>query len=274
MKLPAYLVASRQGLYFANRHGWRPCARGRFFGIVSIGVQIFAFRHGPFAEGQDPNSGRIVRFEWDGGALEERETLVEGLDYSCHQLACFGDAFFLADTLNQRIVEYDSQWRPRAAHQLLSPAPREGEGHAHINSVTATADTIRVMFHNERRGLVSEIVEYDRAFGERRRVRLPCHGCHDILPLEDGKLLTCLSPRGEIAVAGGEAYQIDRCWTRGLACAGEELVVGSSLFGKRHARTLLPGFLTFLDPSFRRTARFHLPAAPTQIQALAFDPFE
>lgn len=273
MNPPACLVASRQGLYFANRNGWRPSAEGRFFGIVCLGPQIFAFRHGASAEGEDANSGCVVRFEWDGVDLQEREILVEGLDYSCHQLAFFDDSFFVVDTLNQGVLEYDSAWRPRASHRLLPPAQREGPDHAHINSVAGTADAIWVMFHNQRRGLVSEIVEYDRAFRERRRTPLPCHGCHDILPLEDGRLLTCLSPRGEIAIEGGETYKIDRCWTRGLALAGDELVVGSSLFGQRVARTLLPGFLTFLDRSFQRTARFHLPAAPTQIQTLDFDPF-
>jgi hypothetical protein len=270
---PAYLVASRQGLYFANRNGWRQAAAGRYFGIACVGEQVFAFRHGPPGEGEAANSGCIVRYRWRSGTLQECELLVEGLDHNCHQLAFFDDCFFVVDTLHQRILEYDSGWRPVAAHQILPPAPRDGPGHGHLNSIAGTPDTIWVMLHNQPRGLPSEIVEMDRAFRERRRTSLPCHGCHDLLPLGDGRLLTCLSPRGQILAEPGPAVPIDQCWTRGLALGPDEIVVGSSLYGKRVARALLPGFITFLDRSFRRTARFHLPAAPTQIQRIGFDPF-
>ena len=53
-----------------------------------------------------------------------------------------------------------------------------------------------------------------------------------------------------------------------LAVGPDEIAVGSSLYGKRLTRDLLPGFVTFLDRSYRRIARLHLPAAPTQIRRL------
>lgn len=271
---PAYLVASRQGLYFVNRRGWSEGPRGRFFGIACRDDTVFAFRHGPAGEGEAANSGRIVRFRWQSGELKECDSVADGLDHNCHQLAHFDDSYFLVDTLNQRILEYDCDWRPRAGHQILPPAPRDGPGHGHLNSIAGTAESVWIMLHNQARGLPSEIVEMDRGFRERRRTVLPCDGCHDIVPLADGRLLTCLSPRGEIAAEPGPAYPIDNCWTRGLALGPDEIVVGSSLFGKRVARALLPGFVTFLDRSYRRTARFHLPAAPTQIQPVVFNPFE
>jgi hypothetical protein len=52
----------------------------------------------------------------------------------------------------------------------------------------------------------------------------------------------------------------------------DEIAVGSSLYGRRMGRALLPGFVTFLDRDFRRTGRLDLPAAPTQMRALDFDP--
>ncbi|HEX9946564.1 MAG TPA: hypothetical protein VGA98_03395 [Allosphingosinicella sp.] len=273
MSTPAYLVASRQGLYFVSRHGWREGPRGLFFGIVCVEDQVFAFRHGLPGQGGAAHSGRVVRFRWRSGALYEVDVLVEGLDYNCHQLGFFDNSFFVVDTLHQRILEYDAAWRPVAAHQILPPAPRDGAGHGHLNSIAGTSDSIWVMLHNQPRGLPSEIVEMDRGFCERRRTVLPCHGCHDILPLDDGRLLTCLSPRGQIAAEPGPAYPIDECWTRGLALGPDEIVVGSSLYGKRFGRALLPGFITFLDRSYRQTARFYLPAGPTQIQRVGFDPF-
>ncbi len=128
------------------------------------------------------------------------------------------------------------------------------------------------MLHNKNRGLTSEIVELDRHFRERSRTALPCGGCHDIVPLPDGRLLTCLSPRGEIAILPGGTHPIDGLWTRGLVASRDEIVVGSSLYGRRVARAILPGFLTFLDPGdYRRTGRLYLPAAPTQIRPIEPD---
>ncbi|HEX8620956.1 MAG TPA: hypothetical protein VF718_03225 [Allosphingosinicella sp.] len=271
MSAQPYLVASRQGLYAVRRDGWRRLVEGRFFGIVCRGEQVFAFRHG--APGREADSGCVVRFEWRSGELRQGDIVVEGLDHNCHQLDFFDHAFFVVDTLNQRILEYDESWRPVAAHQILPAAERGGPGHGHLNSIAGSAEAVFVMLHNEARGRPSEIVLLDRAFRERGRTTLPCSGCHDIVALEDGSLLTCLSPRGEIGVAGGEAVAIDNCWTRGLVVGPEEIVVGSSLFGKRMGRALLPGFVTFLDRGYRRTARLYLPAAPTQIRAVGFDPF-
>lgn len=273
MDEPAYLVASRQGLYAVGHKRWRLLAPGRFFGIVCSGNDVHAFRHGAVSPADDPNSGEIVRYVWKSGALVEAGIVVAGLDHNVHQLDVFDDAFFVVDTFNQRILEYDRSWEPVAAHQVLPPAERDGPDHAHINSVAGSAGTVWVMLHNGKRGLPSEIVEFDRSFRERSRRVLPCGGCHDILPLPDGRLITCLSPRGEILVGDDEVHPIDALWTRGLAFGSDELAVGSSFYGVRFARALLPGFVTFLDPDFRRIARIHVPAAPTQIRRLDFSPF-
>ncbi|HYJ31160.1 MAG TPA: hypothetical protein VEW25_12570 [Allosphingosinicella sp.] len=268
MSLSTYLVASRQGLYLATRSEWRLLAAGAFFGIACAKGDVFAFRHDPPSGDEGPQSGRVVHYSWQDGELRERGIVAEGLDHNCHQLDFFDDSFFVVDTLNQRILEYDSGWTAAAEHQILPPAERDGPDHAHLNSIAGTVDTVWLMLHNMHRGLPSEIVELDRAFTERGRTILPCSGCHDIVPLADGRLLTCLSPVGEVAVLpGGERHPIDGLWTRGLTAAPDEIVVGSSLYGQRHARALLPGFLTFLDAGdFSRTGRLYLPAAPTQIR--------
>ncbi|HEX8124409.1 MAG TPA: hypothetical protein VF548_02385 [Allosphingosinicella sp.] len=263
----AYLVASRQGLYCATRGACRKLVDGAFFGIACVGGDVFAFRHDPRAGEAPELGGRIVHYGWQGEELRDCGVVADGLDHNCHQLDHFDDAFFLVDTLNQQILEYRSDWTPVGAHRILPPAPRGGPGHAHMNSIAGTADTVWVMLHNKDRAKRSEIVEMDRAFRQRSRTELPCSGCHDIVPLPDGRLLACLSPLGEIAFVPGETHKIDGLWTRGLVVSAEEIVVGSSTYGKRVARTLLPGFLTFLDPGdYRRLARLYLPAAPTQIR--------
>lgn len=246
--------------------------RGAFFGIACVGRDVFAFRHDPPTREAGPLSGRVVHYRWEDGALGERGIVAAGLDYACHQLDHFDGAFFLVDTLNQLVREYRSDWSPAAEHRILPAAPRSGPGHAHLNSIAGTADTVWLMLHNKDRGRPSEILELDRDFQERSRTELPCSGCHDIVPMPDGRLLTCLSPLGQIAVIPGETHRIDKLWTRGLVATASEIVVGSSLFGHRLGRALLPGFLTFLDPGdYRRIARLYLPAAPTQIRRIEPD---
>jgi hypothetical protein len=263
-----YLVASRQGIYFANREGWRRLVEGSFFGIVCVAGEVFAFRHGPPSGPERPLSGRVLRYGWAGGELRELGVVAGGLDYGCHQLDFFDNAFFLVDTANQSIIEYARDWAVAAIHEILPPADPEGPEHAHLNSIAGTADTIWLMLHNWQRDRPSEILELDRGFRERARTALPCAGCHDIVPLPDGRLLTCLSPRGELALIPGEAHRIDPFWTRGLVASSDEIVVGSSLYGKRLARASLPGFLTFLNPDLSRSGRLYLPAAPTQIRRI------
>ena len=267
MAKAAYLVASRQGLYLVTREEWRLLVEGRFFGLALADGEVFACRHEAPDSEEGPLSGQIVRYEWTECGLVERAVVAKGLHHNGHQLDFFDDAFFLVDTANQTIVEFDRDWRLRGSHAVLPPADPEGPDHGHVNSIAGTAETVWVMLHNHARGRTSEIIEYDRAFRERRRIDLPCSGCHDVVPLPDGRLLTCLSPLGEIAFVPGEAHRVDQYWTRGLVVAPDEIVVGSSYFGHRVGRALLPGFLTFLDPvDYRRIARVYLPAAPTQIR--------
>jgi len=79
----------------------------------------------------------------------------------------------------------------------------------------------------------------------------------------------CFASRiGRLSCDDGSSYQIDNLLTRGLAVGVDQIAVGGSLYGKRLTRDLLPGFVTFLDRSYRRVARLHLPAAPTQIRRL------
>ncbi len=264
-----YLLASRQGLFLVNRKGHRPLTTGRFFGVVVREGEVFAFLNTAADAGQDSeSSGAIVAYAWDGEGLSNQRVLVEGLDHNCHQVDFFDGSFFVVDTFHQCIREYDADWRPIAAHRILPEAARNGPDHGHINSIAGDGKTVRVLLHNLKRKQLSEIFEYDRQFRERGRTTLPGSGCHDIVPLEDGRLLTCLSDDGRIAIVGGEAFQIDEYWTRGLVVGPDEIAVGSSLYGRRVARAILPGFVTFLDRGFAQTGRIYVPAAPTQMRAL------
>lgn len=266
---PEYLVASRQGIYRVTHTAWEKLAEGHYFGLTLIGPQVYCFQSVSAKDAaRERKSGKIVRFTWDGAALGGAEILADGLDYNCHQIDFHDGLLWVADTGHQRLLAYDGAWRLAETVVLGPPCLERGPDDAHINSFHARDERIWLLFHNDKRGIPSEIVEYDRSFREQGRIRLPSAGCHDVVALEDGSLLYCHSPQGEIAVAGGASYKIDDLYTRGLSVGADEIAVGSSLYGARFARELLPGFLTFLDRNYNQIARVYLPAAPTQIRRL------
>lgn len=264
-----YIMASREGLYIIHREACRRIADGYFFGVTVKGDEIYCFKTVSLEEAATAtNSGCIVRYEYRNGMLSRPEVVIAGLHHNCHQVDFFDGAFFVVDTGNNRILEFGSDWTLKKEHQILPPAPRKGVLHAHINSLLGHGDSIFVMFHNGGRRMPSEIVEFGRDFTERRRVVLSSTGCHDIVRLEDGHLLYCESFKGRIARDDGTVFAIDGLYTRGLAVGPDEIAVGSSLYGERLTRELLPGFVTFLDRSFCRVGRLFVSAAPTQIRRL------
>jgi hypothetical protein len=265
-----YIVASREGLYVVNHAGWRRVAEGYFFGVTVRGSDVFCFKtvSTDLAQAQ-PRSGQIVRYQCThDGPFLGGEVLVDQLDHNCHQVDFFGGSFYVVDTRGQRLLEFDEAWRLARPHQILPPADEGTADYAHMNSFFGWNDAIYVMLHNSRRGQPSQILEFDRGFRERRRITLSASACHDIVRLEDGRLLFCESQKGRLSCDDGSSHPVDKLLTRGLAVGVDEIAVGSSLYGERLGRELLPGFVTFLDRSYRRIARIRLPAAPTQIRRL------
>jgi hypothetical protein len=265
---PDYIMAAREGLFIVNRTQWQHVADGHFFGVTVKGGGIYCFENRGDVRGEEAHLGRIVRYEYKRRRVEHPVILTDRLPYNCHQVDFFHDAFYVVDTDNQRVLEFDAQWGAPKIHQILPPGARDEPGHAHINSFLGLGDTVYLMFHNGQRGISSEIVEFDRDFRERGRVALPSAGCHDIIRLEDGGFIFCESYKGQVARVDGAAFKIDELYTRGLSVGADEIAVGSSLYGARIKRTLLPGFVTFLDRSWKRVARLYVPAAPTQIRRL------
>ncbi len=263
-----YLVASRQGIYRVEHGRHKMLIAGCYFGMTISGGYIYCFQTASLAEAdKDPNCGRLVRYGFHDNGVGDAEVLYDGLDYNGHQIDFFDGSLWLVDSGHQQILEFDSGWNA-TAHPIGPPVERRSESDVHINSFHGRGDRIFLMFHNGHRGIPSEIVEYDRAFREIRRTALSSTACHDVVQLEDCSLLYCESIKGQITVMGGASYKIDELYTRGLAVGDDEIAVGSSLYGMRASRQMLPGFVTFLDRAYNRVSRLHLPAAPTQIRRL------
>jgi hypothetical protein len=263
-----YLVASRQGIFRVDQGKHQMLIAGCYFGMTIHGGYIYGFQTASLAEAdKDPNCGSLVRYSFHDNVVGGAEVLCDGLDYNGHQIDFFDGSLWLVDSGNQQILEFDSGWNA-TAHPIGPPVERRSEADVHINSFHGRGDRIFLMFHNGHRGIPSEIVEYDRGFREIRRTSLSSTACHDVVQLEDGALLYCESIKGQITVMGGATYKIDELYTRGLAIGVDEIAVGSSLYGVRASRQMLPGFVTFLDRAYNRVSRLHLPAAPTQIRRL------
>lgn len=267
--LPAYLLASRQGIYRADREGARLLVEGHFFGIACRAGHVYAFLDTAFGDPDlDRPSGRIVRHAWRDGVLGPQEVLVDGLNQEVHQLAFLGERLFVVDTGHQSVLEFDAGFHQVTSHRVAPPAPCRGEGDAYPNAILCTSDAFYVMLHNYKRNMPSEIVVFDPDFRERARILLIEDKCHDIARLAGGRLLYCASTSGCIAATDGTVVKIDGNMTRGLVVGENEILVGSSLFGQRVGRKFLPGYLAFLDPAFNVVHRYYIPAAPTQICAL------
>jgi hypothetical protein len=264
-----YLIGSRSGLFLVGRERWVQAAEGQFFGLTLMGGDVYAFQAEPGRWSPEKRGGRIVRYRLEGERLIEAETLVSGLDNECHQVDFFDGAFFVVDTYNQAVLEFDQAWRLAGTHRPIPYAAHKDwkGGYAHMNSILGRGGDIHLMLHNGGDG-PSELLTVDRGFNVRRRVALDGVWCHDVVELEDGRILCCDSRNGRLHWLGGGHVEIDALMTRGLAVGPDEIAVGSSLFDTTPHRLLTPGFVTFLDRDFRCVARLHLPAAPTQIRRL------
>lgn len=263
-----YIVSSRAGLFLIDHAAWHLASPGIFFGLTLRGGDVYCF------EARDPPSlvsrrGRIVRFRYEGGDLRGGETVADNLDNRCHQMDLFGDNCLLTDTANQCILQFDKDWRHSRTYYPLLRAPTGAwdAGYAHLNSILCCHQSVYVMLHHGgvRR---SEILELDLNLRERRRLQLTDYCCHDIVRLENGAFMASASTSGCLITTDGQRVKIDELMTRGLAVTSDEIAVGSSLFGPRFVRHMLPGFVTIMDRSYRLLGRLSIPGAPAQIRSL------
>jgi hypothetical protein len=260
------LIASRQGLFAATPHGAKRIAYGWFFGLCRHDDALFVFEAGD-APGGASRQGRIVRLALVDGRIGDVSVIARGLDNQCHQIAVIGGVLHVVDTAHQAIARFTLDG---AALAPLTPFPivrRDDHGGAylHLNAIRALGDEIALLLHN---GIgpqrPSELAWIDHAGRLRRRAALPGHGCHDIEPDADG-LWHCGSLAGELIDPRRRRIKVSDRMTRGLALARDAVVVGTSLFGVREARSALGGSVLFLARDFTRLAEVELPGAPTDL---------
>jgi hypothetical protein len=121
-------------------------------------------------------------------------------------------------------------------------------------------------------GRNSELVRCDRNFQVQSVTRLPGAMCHNIVFLEDGRLLVCDSRGGALVDERGVVVDVGPAFTRGLSVDREVIAVGESRLADRASRQLFAGgAVSFFDRGYRLLAKLSLPAAPTEIRKIDGD---
>lgn len=268
----AWLVATHRGLFAVSLTEVALVAHGWFFGLCLDGDRLFLFENCG-ERLRDANRGRIVRFTWREGRLDDPEILVTGLHGNCHQLRMIDGLLCLVDTANQRILRFHPDGRPLDVKAPFPPAPDTDTSGAylHMNCIAEVDGRIAVMLHNgksfERRK--SELVWLGEDWTEVERVPLDGYMCHDIVPDEQGTLWHCASESGEIVAGDGRRVRLsDNLMTRAIAFSGAHMLVGLSSFGPRQIRDALSGEVAILDRDWQVVVRHELPSGPADAVAL------
>lgn len=267
----SHLVATRSGLFAIDPDRYVQVAFGSFYGLTVRDGAIFAFEACDIA-GLDTVMGRLVRLERDGDRIASAKVLTTGLDNGCHQIDFLGDILHVLDSQNQRVLRFEADGTPLDTAFPLPPMSERAwsKGYVHINSLLQVGDRNLLLLHNgvSHTGRMSEVAVFDLDWREVARWPLPGGGCHNLVVLEDGMLLSCGSMAGEIIGLEGPLIRVSEMMTRGLSIDAESVVVGAAKFTARVDRQGSAGTVAFLDRDYAVRTVLGIPGAPTEIRRL------
>lgn len=267
----SHLVATRNGLFAVNEQRYVRIAHGSFYGLSLREDSVFAFEACDLA-GLPTRRGRIVELERTGNRFATARVMIDGLDNGCHQIDFIDGRLAILDSQRQRILLLNEE---RTALEPVYPLGALVErawskGYVHINSLAQIGDHVLVLLHNGAAytGRPSEVAMFDLRWREIGRWQLPGEGCHNIVVLENGRVLSCGSAAGEIIDLDGVLAKLTNWMTRGLSVDATTIVVGASKFSARRGRETTAGTVMFLDRDYQLRTTIELPGAPTEIRRL------
>lgn len=270
-----HLVASREGLYVAGIGGYERRRDGLFFGATIRDGMVWVFEALDEDLHARTNRGRILRIPVDPAttAFGPAEVMAEGLDNGCHQIDFIHGRLVVVDTYRQKLVVFRDDFSAADLHYpagQADAAARDDPGYVHMNGIGGDGHNLYVMLSHAgvQPARVSEVIRLDKSFQPVERFSLPGLMCHDLVVLEDGRLIANGSMGGFLIDRQGIIAQVDSLLTRGLSIGADDVVIGSSTFGDRERRIAATGRLTFTGRDLALRARYDLPAAPTQIRRL------
>lgn len=264
----SHLVATRNGLFVANRSEIKLICHGLFFGLVAGPDCLLVFECCDLPS-SPTRLGRILKFTRTETEITGVSFLAEGLENGCHQMDIVDGRLVLLDTYQQRILAFPLTG---GAPQAIRPVPAAqvndwDGGYRHFNSITQVGAHLLLMFHNGAgaTGKGSEIGVFDLHWQQQQMWSLPDGGCHDIGLLDDETLLCCGSMGGQLIASDGRAVPVGTMMTRGLSVGADSIVVGSSRWAPRQDRTLAKGLVTFMTPDFQVVSEMEIGGGPTDI---------
>jgi hypothetical protein len=264
-----WLVTTNQGLFAVSVDDVALVAHGWFFGLHREGEHIYIFENCGMRY-RAANMGRIIRFRWTDGHLNDPEVLVAGLHGNAHQLKIIDGLLCLVDTANQRILRYTLGGE---LVDIKTPFPPVSDldtsgAYVHMNSLAPVRGRIAVLLQNGKTlpRKKSVLVWLNAEWGVDERFTLDGYKCHDIVLDGHGRLWHSASESGEVISDDGQRLKIsDSLMTRAIAFSGDHMLVGLSSFGPREIRDSLAGAVVILDSQKNEIRRHPLPAGPTDV---------
>ncbi|MCF6437761.1 hypothetical protein [Pseudoalteromonas sp. MMG022] len=269
-----YIMASREGLYVLNAHGYKKVLRGSFYGVtVGPDGHLYCFQNAGVNH-RKQNKGRILKLELNAEKTKilRCSVCVSELHAACHQIDFIGDHLYIVDCQNGKILRTDAA--VSRIEESFSPlgemTQQEAFSGPHLNSLCAHPDgTIWLLLHNS--GLKqSEIVVVDKLFQVQKRFFIDAGMAHNIVfSNDDNSYLVCDSFGGRVVSDKGEVFNVGSFMPRGIALDNKYCVVGDSCFQTRVYRRYIPGHVHFYEAgTWKKVAEMSVPAAPTEIRRI------
>jgi catechol 2,3-dioxygenase-like lactoylglutathione lyase family enzyme len=267
-----HLVASREGLYAASTNGFSKLLRGQFYGMSILNGDVFCFQANGHVRSPQKR-GRIVKLCIKHGGREtsisRARVVTKGLHNGCHQMDFIGDQLYVVDTYNDQVIRLDSSFNVSATFNPLGGVDDNSRrGESHMNSLVYFANSFWLLLHNGPKYTNSELLRLNVDFEVQARQRLDAQAAHNIVFLEDGRVLVCDSGGGNLIDAAGVVKYIGAKMLRGLSIDETILVIGDSYYSAPPDRRYVPGQVHFYDRQLRHLVTLTLPAAPTEIRRI------
>lgn len=267
-----HIMASRQGIFAINEHGFKKLVCGRFFGVTVRNGNFYCFQ---LCDETGTNSGRIVHLKTERNRIVDTEVLVKGLHKGCHQIDFAGDVLFIVDCCNARILSLAPGAKECKAYYPLGSVPAAEAEEIHMNSMCGHPDgTFWIMLHNYN-SRHSEILVVDSSFTVLRRFQLSAGSAHNIVFTGDElEYLVADSFGGRILSGRGPVIEALPMMPRGISLDHNTCVFGESVFATRVRRRYVPGRVHFADRrSWKVLSTLEVPAAPTDIRRIDGEDF-
>lgn len=256
--IPDFLVARTDGLFLYTKSSVSHLIRADvFYGLTKIANEWWGFLH-------NNHVGKIISFFIDDGVVGKVNVRIDGLHQDVHQIDFVGDALYVSDTANNRILVYsDIIDRFNVSSEDFSfalypngEAKRGDKNYCHFNSIFEYNNKIYVVAHNYTMttGKSSEIYKLDKSGKVEDIIKTKTNSAHNCYIDEANNYYICDSASGGVKKNSKDIFKCNY-FTRGLSLSKDFIIVGGSSIdfvkGKAH-RSNLPGKIFVLNNKFQQ----------------------